>query len=168
MKNLEWLCNVFFYNLYRWDIVLSSIIQYILSFKWIKYLYLNRRKFYDDRFHILESDSHESILFAQGGFSIINVMVLYSIFNFFQVLIGKSFGHYVYENIFYLILFIVLLTCASFLIDYFFLFRNKKYLSYFCKLDKVDIKKKKKYGYNSFFFILFIICVFFGSFMLLF
>ena len=167
MKNLEWLCNVFFYNLYRWDIVLSSILEYILSFKWIKYLNLNRRKFYDDRFHIIESYSHQSILFAQGGFSGINVMILFSIFNLFQVLIGKSFGHYVYENVFYLMFFIIFLSCISILINYLFLFRNKKYLSYFCKLDKMDITKKRKYGYSSFFVIVFVICVFFGSFMLL-
>lgn len=167
MKNIEWFCNVIFYNLYRWDIVLSSIIQYILSFKWINYFYLNRRKVYDDRFHILESNSHQSILFAQGGFSVINMMVLFSIFNFFQILISKSFSHYIYENIFYLILFIIIFACTSILINYFFLFKNKKYLSYFCKLDKMDITKKKKYGYSSFFVIIFILCVFFGSFLLL-
>jgi len=160
MKKFEWFCNLIFYNLYRWDIVSNSFIEYFISFKWLKYISSNSRKNYDDRFRIVKTSSHLSIIFARNGFTLLSIIVLFSIFNLFQILTGISYNHYIYENILYLVILLISLITLSVWLNQTLLLNNKKYLVFFDKFDALPNKKRFKYGWLCFMTIISILGLF--------
>lgn len=164
MKKFERFCNLIFYYLFTWDIIASSILDYLMSFRWLKYIFTNNPKFYDERYHRVSTYSHQSIILAQNGFGTLIAMILCIIINFFQFVTGLFFYTYIYNSVVYLFFLIFLLVGVSILFNYFFLFKDKKYLNYFDEFDKMEGSKKMGYGWMAFVLVIIIILLTFVSF----
>lgn len=167
MKKFEWLCNLMLYVLFRWTILAGSVIEYTLSFKWIKFLFPLKRKFYDDRFHIDSNNSRLSMIYARNGFGMISLIVLVLLSNVIQVITEFLFGFSVYDNVIYSVISIGLLSIISYWVNSVILYKNKKYLNYFDEFDKMTSAKKQKYDWIVFFVVILIFCSTIGSLLLL-
>lgn len=59
----------------------------------------------------------------------------------------------------------IVFTLISFIVCYFYVFKNDKYLQYFKEFEKRPKAKKNQYTYLSIGFIIGVLCLFIGSFM---
>ena len=60
----------------------------------------------------------------------------------------------------------IIFAFLAFTVCYFYVFKNDKYLKYFKEFDKWPRPQKRKNVYLSLAFIIIVLCVFFGGFML--
>lgn len=78
------------------------------------------------------------------------IFVEYSLFNFLQAILGKSLIQYVWEDSLYTGIFIVSLLIIPAIINYFLLWKNDKYLTYFKEFEKEPKIIKQKWAWISF------------------
>jgi len=168
MKSLEKLCNLLFYNLYRWDIVCTSFLEYALSFRWVNLFSPSKRRNYDNKFHISNTRYHQSLIYAGNGFFGICLLFLVFISNIIQIITVRFWGFSAYDNVISIIVLVIITSILDFWICSIIIFNNKKYLSSFSEFELFTRQQKKKYGWGSFLFIILLVCLTFGSFQLIF
>lgn len=78
------------------------------------------------------------------------VLLEYSIFNLFQALLGKSLIQYIWENSLNKWIFLISLLVIPAIINYYLLWKNDKYLTYFKEFEKEPKAVKRKWTWISF------------------
>ena len=92
------------------------------------------------------------------------ILIEYSIFNFIQGITEISYIQKIWENDLFKLLFILSFLILPGIINYFVLFKNKRYLIYFEKFKKLSNPEKLKYGRLTFGFVIFVILILIESF----
>lgn len=152
MNQLTKYLNYLYYSFYRFDIKLHKLfncinpIWMIYRIPFIQKFYerhgvKNMLKYTDD--HVFENKiTGISIIRAGVYLGSLEVMLLYSIFNFF----GKTANSIVWGNNIYRALLIIILFSLPTFFNYFLIFNNNRYLTYFSEFEKMD--RSKIWFYN--------------------
>jgi hypothetical protein len=82
----------------------------------------------------------------------------------FNIIGGRKIWRYILASKLYEAVFIILLVIICAGINYFILFRRKKFLIFFQAFDKINFKKKRLYALGCFIFLVITIAYFFYSF----
>jgi hypothetical protein len=154
MKEIIWFWNLLFYMLYKLDLNLHLLFNHINPFRLI-YKIKIIAKFYQkrgisDMGALIDNNFSNksygiSITRAGGVLAVPIILVEYGVFNFIQLLLNKPLIKYVFENVYYLIPFlIVLITPAGIILD-FTVYKNDRYLKYFQKFEKENYDQSMKY-----------------------
>lgn len=175
MKKIEWFWNMIHYILYRWDINFSIALNYALPFYWINKMEALRKHkekigMPDDYYReMMNNPKHgSSIIWAGGEIGVISILFTASIFNIIQAILDfKNLYSCIYENILYIILYLILIIMPGYLICQKLLFQNDKYLEYFSEFDQIPKNKKIIWGFVTLFIIILDISLFLGSFVLI-
>jgi len=166
MKKIIRALNFILFSLYRWDLIATSVIEYIISFKWIKYLQFNRRKYFDDRFYVVKSNSHLSILYAQNGFILTMSFAIYAVLNLVKMIIEVFLLENISHNSVLHFFLIILAVISSILISSQVILKNKKYLVYFDEFEKLPSRQRKINHLISFLVIVFVVVMAFLIFLI--
>lgn len=164
--------NVIHYVVYRWEVVIQSFFDkyiiklFIPSFlgkKWKRNLELGFRQ-KDENFN----NSKVGINVTQAGIHMGSIIVLFeaSIFNFYQKITNRALYVEIYENIWIFILFIFCGLLLPGVWNYFFLFKNDKYIVFFKQFEKQYNENKILYNICVFCFLLFTLLLVVYSFVL--
>ena len=172
MEKINWFWNLVYYNLFRLEKLTQKFFSYpvmlFLNNERIKNAYTKRGVLDADKIVNNALNNPEtgvnSVLASihMGG---LLVIFEYGIFNFIQVLLGKSLIQHVWTDKIYIIVFLILLLVPSGLINYFTIFKKERYLKYFKEFDKMSKEEKRIYGRKCFLIILSFWLFFIGSFV---
>lgn len=91
----------------------------------------------------------KSITFAGIQMGGILVLAEYSIFNFIQAILGKMLIQYIWEDGLNKYIFIIGLLVIPAVINYYLLWKNDKYLTYFKEFEKKSRTEKRKWAWIS-------------------
>jgi hypothetical protein len=176
MKRIEWFWNIVYYNIYRYDVRLRKLFNYLNPFYLINNI-PTVKKFHakhgvDDmnKFanRVLNNPKTGISRTWTGSFmGGLLVLIEYGLFNIFQIIIGISLIQVVLKDIYHFIMYLVILVVPSVLVNNYLLFRKDKYLDYFKEFEIMTDKKKTVYGWLSFFVVILIFSFFMGSFLVL-
>ena len=144
------------YYLFVWQVTLYKLMNYINPFtylfkiKSIKNFYSQHgvddmNKFVDQKV-LNAKDQGINIVFAGINLSGLIVLFEYGIFNIIQISLGKYLIQYIWQEHVNQIMFIVILLAIPSLINYYLVFKEKKYLKYFDLFDRFSGDKRFKYG----------------------
>lgn len=162
---MERFWNIIHYFVYRGDYKLHLLFNYINPVRWIL-LIPGIKRFYDEKkINVLE-ESEKAFLRPDIGISNMRTGVfMYLIFFFICFgLINYVSGILQTELDLKLYHFITLII-ITLIVNYFLLFKQNKYLTYFKEFDKMPKEDKKKWAWISFVVILGILLFFIGSFV---
>lgn len=161
MERISWLWNLVFYNVYRWEKLTQRFFSYLVIFflknKKVKNAYEKRGVKNPDILinNILNNqETGLNNVFASIHMGGLLVLLEYGIFNFIQVMAGKSIIQDVWSNNNNILPFLVILLVPSGLFNYFILFKKDKYLKYFKEFNKMPKDKKLEYSWKSLYIIL--------------
>ena len=150
-----------YYFLNKWEVVTQNIFNYpillLLRNKKIKKLYAKRGVQNPEEVvknAVNNPKTGASSIIAGIHMGGLLAMLEYSIFNFIQIIIGKSLVQYFFKDAVSVVLFIITFLVPAGIINYFLLYREDKYLKYFKKFDKTFKGNTAKYGWRSFFIVL--------------
>ena len=170
MKKIIWYWNVIHYNIFKFErfsqrvinypVILLTKIEPISDFL-AKMGNKNPRKNLEK--YTLSKDYSSSSILANIHMGGILVLLELSLFCLMQVFIGKSLIQYIWENSIIKVLFLLLLIAIPGFFNYFTLFRNEKYLSYFKQIDKLSKIIKKRYAWFTILFLSLVLIVFIAS-----
>lgn len=163
MKFFEWFLNLLLFTFYKWDMLFTSVLDYIISFKWINYLIPNKKIYYDDKFHILSYNSNMNVNYAVSGLAMVSIFIQLSLYNIFHVIYKKISHSFLSGNTETLLMFFPISIVISLIIGYFFIFKDKKYKRYFEIFNSMPKEKKIKLSIITNAVILFVIAIFFLS-----
>lgn len=176
MKRIEWFWNMVYYNLYRCDMRLSKLFNYINPFYLLNNLPAIKKYHAKHGVDDMNEFMTNMLNNPKTGFSIILdgsfmgglfVLIGYGLFNIFQGISGISLDPYIWKDSLHFIIFFIILVIPSVLINNYLLFRKKKYLEYFKEFEKMTDKKKIVYGWMSLIVVISIVSFFVGSLLFL-
>ncbi|MFY8065740.1 MAG: hypothetical protein ACOVNM_04520 [Flavobacterium sp.] len=163
-NKLIWFWNIVYYNLFIFENRVTSIFLYpffkIFKSDKVKELYNKRGVDNPDLIirDALTNPDYGTNSIKAGG--IMGVIVLFFCLGFFCLHTG------LYEkNLDLTITNLLVFGVISLVINYFFLFKDKRYLVYFKKISESSKAEKRKYAWLSLIFILFAIVFLVSSFM---
>jgi hypothetical protein len=155
MKFVVWFWNLIFYNLFRWENYVSRFIGYpiqkILRNKKVKEQYEKRGvKDADELVNKAIKNPRVGInsILAGGHMYLLIILLAFGLLFIYSALIG----HHIrigYTQFLYII-------APSFIVNYFSLFKDDKYLSYFKEFEKMPAEEKKRWGWVTFSVVLLI------------
>lgn len=154
MKKIGWFFNMIFYMLYKFDLKLHMLFNYINPFRLIyKIKSIDRfyRKHGVSNMGTLIDNSFSNKVYGisivrAGGFLFIPIlMVEYGCFNFLQLLLDKPLISLIFGNTFYLIAFLALLVFPAGFLLHRLLYRNDLYLKYFKEFESLRYQTNLKY-----------------------
>lgn len=173
MKTISWYWNLLHYNFFLWQKNAHRIfnyinpIRYFLKIPSVKKFYAKHgiddmNKFSDDK---IFNNKKVGINSIRAGVNMGGVFILleYIIFNLIQIIISKPLIKYVWEEKTNFILFVIILLGIAGLFNYFTLFKNDRYLTYFKEFEKMSDSQKRKYQIFSSISVVIIITLFFIS-----
>lgn len=160
MAKIIYLSNFVLYVLFRLNLILGSLLEYIFSFKWLKLLTSNSHSNYDNRFRIQQSQKNISLIYARNAFFGILLMFVFPFFVLFISVINTCFSYNTQENSVLIIPYFILYFCMSLWISYILIYKDKRHLSIFEKIENLTIDKRKTYYWISALFIVTVTCVF--------
>jgi hypothetical protein len=176
-KNIVWYWNLVHYHLFLFLKKAHFLFSYINPFRlfykipgikkfYAKHGIKDMNKFVDE---VGFNNPVTGINSIWAGMYMGGLLILleYSIFNFIQAFLGKSLIQYIYRDQENKILFLLLLLTFAGLINYFTLFKNDRYLTYFKEFEQMPKQEKKKYPWVSFVVVLLILLIFIGGFAFL-
>lgn len=95
------------------------------------------------------------------------VLLQYSIFNLIQAILGKSLIQYIWEDSLNKWIFLIGLLVIPAIINYFLLWKDDKYLTYFKEFEKEPKAVKRKWAWISFGVVVGIILLLIASFWIM-
>ncbi len=178
IDSIIWHWNLLHYFIYLWQKKSYEVLDFFLPttlFLKIPFVqeFYKRRGINDiQKFIKKTTDGNEmsgmNISWAGIHVGGLLVLLIFSIVNYIQVLVGKSLLPYIWSSQTYIIGFIIILIVSGYIINYCILFKNDRYLIYFKEFNALPKNKKRKYGCNCFLLIVLILIAFIGSFLALF
>lgn len=176
MKRIEWFWNMVYYNLYRFDIRLSRLFNYINPFYWFnkipaikkhhaKHGVSDMNEFINQTFN--DPKSGISSLRAGSFMGVLLVFVGIGLINVFETIIGRSVSDDVCKDSLHFIIYIVVLLVPTILINNYFLFKKNKYLNYFKEFETMSDNRKRVYSWLTFFVVVLVFSFLIGSFLVL-
>lgn len=163
-----------YYFLNRWEVMTQNLfnypIQLLLRNDTVKKLYAKRgvenpEDVVKDAVNNSKTGTNSIIAgIHMGG---LLVMLEYSIFNFIQALLGKSLVQYFFNDVISFVFFLITFLLPAGIVNYFLLYKKNKYLKYFKKFDQAIKNNTRKYGWRSFFIVLFFYILVVFSFVVL-
>jgi len=145
--------------------------NYILRIPFIVKMYekrgiLNPAKQVDD---IVFRNKETGWLSIWSGIQMGGMLVLlqYSIFNLIQAILGKSLIQYVWEDSLNKWIFLIGLLVMPAIINYYLLWKEDKYLTYFKEFEKESKEVKRKWAWISFTIVLGIILILIASYWIM-
>ena len=130
----------------------KNIIWYWNIIHYSVYQFLKRQSFTNPTIHA-------------GSFMVILIANLdWSIFNLCQFFFQISLSDWIYRSSANEILFLFIIGLPAFILNYFILFKDDKYLEYFEEFDGMTLGEKSKYTWVSVAIVLLILIGFFYSF----
>ena len=174
---MERIWNHVHYNIFVWYKYLYHIMSYVSPFK-LLYKIPSIKKFYAKggvndiggfTQDVVFDNNKTGINIIKTGIQIGGLLILveYGLFNFFQVIIGKSLIQIIWENIFFKIIFLSGLLAFPCVINNHYLFKNDKYLKYFKEFERQSKQLRRKWAWISFGVILGIFLFFILSFVIM-
>ena len=164
MENIIWFWNLVHYNVFIWRNKITNFLLYpffkFLESSTVKKLYNKRGVTNPDlivKDALLNSNNSTNSIRSGGTMGMILLLICLS---FFQIYTGffdntVNFG----------IIQIIILGLIIVPINYYFLFKQKKYLTYFDEFSNLSEEKRSRYSWVCFGFILLVISFLIGSFM---
>ena len=176
MKMIEWFWNIIFYNLYRFDLRLRELFNYLNPFILINNIPVvkkyHAKQGVDDMNklanHMLSNpEIGVSIIWTSGFMGVLLVLIEYGIFNIIQILSNRPLIQSVWSDELHFFIFFTLLLAPIILVNQYLLFKKNKYLDYFKEFETMTKRKKTIYAWLSFFAVTIIFSFFIGSFLVL-
>lgn len=156
-----------FYCFFKYELKTRYVYKYLNPFFWLDKIrdVSQKRNFeYDSKLEFKDSflyDKSNTMVWAGIDIAASLAMLVCLAFNMIG---GRRIWRFIVINTTYEILFIVALVLICWSINYFILFRNKRYLIYFNEFEKYSKQRKWWYGVGSFIFLVLTVACFFYSF----
>lgn len=160
-KGFIWQWNLLYFILLRWENRAQKVFNYplflILKIKFIRNLYAKRgvnnpEDVINNALNNPATGTNSIIAGIHMG--ILIFMLQYSIFNLVQIFVGKSLIQYFFNDFQAIVIFLILFLSPAGILNYFVLFKNDRYLSYFKSFNKFSKSKLKQFSWRSFFVIM--------------
>lgn len=173
MKKIIWFWNLIHYKLYVLQTTAHSLFYLVNPFVWVTRIPIvrdfYRKKGISDIGGEINSvfenpETGFNNIWAGGIASGLLIFLEAGLFNLIQIYLGRILYGVMFENYYYLILFILLGITPPSLFNYFTLFKNNKYLEFFKEFEQMPKNKKRFYGWVSFLFVFFVCAFLTGSF----
>lgn len=164
LRKIVWFWNIVHYNIFIWENNLTKLLLYpffkLLGSSKAKELYnkrgvKNAESLIKDA--LLNKENSSNSIRAGGIMGVIGLFICLSVFLIYTAFFEKKLN----MGIEHLILFGVI----TFLINYYCLFKDKKYLLYFKEFNSLSKKDVTKYSWISFVFILLVLLFLIESFV---
>ncbi len=176
MKKIEWFWNIIYYQVYKFDLKCRELFNYLNPFYFINKIAAIKRYHAKHGVNDMNGFANRILNNPKSGISSIwsgsfmgglIVLVEYGIFNIVQGITNLQLIQNIWKGSFNFTIYLILLLLPTVLINTSFLFRKDKYLNYFKEFELMSKKEKTKYGWVSFFVIMFVFSFFIGSFLIL-
>lgn len=175
MKAIEWIWNLIFYNMYKWEVKLYRILDYVDPFYWLNKT--TRFKEHRSKYGVDDMNKLKENIMTNpnAGFglypvyaSIGGLFVLFELvfLNISLLLVNCPLSN-ILENTSTKIVVFGLIILLAILFNQVTLYRNNKYLDYFEKFNTLADRRKSFYGLLCLFVIVVIIGSFFATLSLL-
>lgn len=163
---MNWILNIVFYNLFRFEKTTQKIftfpVQMVLRNKRIRKSYL-KRGIGDPEIEVIRVLENPEVgissIISGGHFTALFSFLIFGLMNLFL-------GIFKFEVRFSLFFFVIV-GVLSYLIAYLVSFRKDMYLEYFKEFENLPENKKKKSAWMTFFIVLFLWVFGIGSFIFL-
>jgi hypothetical protein len=165
---MERFWNIVHYFVYRGDLKLTLLFNYINPFRWICFIPVVRNFFYTKQgFDIVEEiektqkrpDIGLSSIIAGGIMNSLGFFICLALVNLFYGFNGIAMNLRLYH--------FMIMVGVSLVANYFLLFKKNKYLAYFKEFEKMSQKNKRKWSLISLGVVIGIVLFLIGSFFIL-
>lgn len=177
MKNVVWIWNLIHYNIFRFEVKTSNLINYpirwiigaLFDIPYIKAGLEKRGSSKSEIFRVSEktlNNPGDGMNVTDAGIQMGGILVLleYSLFNFTQGFLQKSLIQYVWEDKVLLLLSIFLMLIPPGIFNYFALFKDDIYLRYFREFNKMPKEESSKYAWVTLLFLFSVVFILIISF----
>jgi len=177
MNKVEYYWNMVHYYLFIWQSWLYKVLDFVNPFSHFFKIPMIRRFYanngvdnmneYTERKIFTSTNQGLNMLWAGINLGGLIVAFEYALFNIIQHYLGESKINIIWENGFYIISFIATMLVIPTLINYFLIFKDGRYKTYFKQFEKMDRSDKLKNGWMCGIFNLVVWTFFVLSFCLL-
>lgn len=163
-KKLIWFWNLIYYNLFLFENKITNTFLYpffsLFKSKKVREIY-NKRGVNDP--DLIVKDALVNPIYGSNSVKaagIMGVIILFFCLGFFCLYTG-----FYQRKLNLTIINLLIFGVVAFLVNYYCLFKNKRYLEYFKEFNALSKAERVKYACISFFFILFSLIFLIGSFV---
>ncbi len=176
MKKIEWFWSMVYYNVYRFDSKCRKLFNYLNPFYLLNNIPAVKRYHSKNGVDDMNKFANRLLSNPKTGMSSIwagsfmgglLVAIGYSFFNILQKILGRSLIETVWKDSFHFVIYLIILTAPSAIINWYLLFRKDKYLNYFKEFETMSNKKKSVYGWLTLLVVVLIFSFLVESFLIL-
>jgi integral membrane sensor domain MASE1 len=176
MKKIERFWNIIYFNVYRFDLKCTDLLNYLNPF-----IILNKManvKKHHAKYGVVDMNifakrllnnpkSGISSIWAGSFMGSLLVSVGIGLINIIETIIGRSVIQDVTYSVFNSAIFLFVLMIPTIIINRYFLFKDDKFLNYFREFELMPKERKIFYSWITFFVIMFIFTFLVLSFLLI-